>query len=64
MITNFQQIEDHIVDSPRLGVACIICGETVELTSNEEVSLYYGHNIGSKVCDKCKQAVLYIREQL
>lgn len=64
MITNFQQIEDHIVDSSRLSVACIICGETIELTPNEEASLYYGHSIGSKVCDKCKQAVLYIREQL
>lgn len=64
MITNFQQIENHIVDSQRLGVACIICGETIELTPNEETSLYYGHGIGSKVCDKCKQAVLYIREKM
>jgi hypothetical protein len=64
MITNFQQIEKCIVNLPRLGVDCIICGETIELTPNEEASLYYGHSIGSKVCDKCKQAVLYIREKM
>lgn len=47
-----------------LGIACIVCGETVELTPNEEMSLRYGHSVGSKMCEKCKQAILYIRNRI
>lgn len=47
-----------------LGMPCIICGESVELTPNEVMSLEYGSHIRSKVCDKCKTAVLCIREQM
>lgn len=42
---------------------CIICGEPVELTPDEKLSLQYGHNIDSKVCDKCREAVWSIRER-
>ena len=47
-----------------LGMSCIICGESVELTPNEELSLERGHHIHSKVCDKCRAAVFRIREQM
>lgn len=47
-----------------LGTPCIVCGETVPFTEYEEMLVYSGHNIQSKMCDKCKKAVLYIREQL
>ena len=47
-----------------LGMACIICGESVELTPNEVMSLEYGSHIRSKVCDKCRAAVLRMREQM
>ena len=47
-----------------LGMPCIICGETVELTPNEVMSLEYGSHIRSKVCDKCRAAVLRIRKQM
>ena len=46
------------------SVSCIICGESVKLTQDEEWSLKYGHSIGSKVCEKCRQAVLRMREQM
>lgn len=48
----------------RLCASCIICGESVELTEMEEAQLRYGRYIHSKVCDKCKAAILYMREQM
>jgi hypothetical protein len=43
----------------KLCKPCIICGESVDLNELEESQLYR-----SKVCDKCKQAILYIRKQI
>ena len=43
---------------------CIICGELVELTPNEELSLHRGFHIDSKVCDKCREAILHTRKQI
>lgn len=56
-----QPIEDWKYVSAKFSVSvpCIICGELVELTDYEEKccrDIY-------KVCDKCKQAVMKIREQ-
>lgn len=45
-----------------IGVPCIICGELVKLTELEE-SITRGREI-FKVCDKCKQAVMKMREQI
>lgn len=47
-----------------LSVSCIVCGESVAITQNEEHMLKNGHSIGSKVCEKCKQAILHMREQM
>ena len=49
-----------------LCTGCIICDEPVPLTANEELLLSYGHghDIHSKVCDKCKKVILRMREQL
>ena len=47
-----------------LCTQCIVCDEPIKLTPNEEVALNYGRPIGSKVCDKCKQAILHIRKQI
>lgn len=48
----------------RLCMPCLICGESVVLTQEEELSLQYGHSVHSKICDKCKQAILHIRKQI
>lgn len=40
-----------------LATSCVICGESVKLTEYEAM----GKNI-FKVCDKCKQAVMKMRE--
>ncbi len=42
-------------------VSCIICGEPVELTMEEELGAKNGHYI-FKVCDECRNAVMKIRE--
>lgn len=46
-----------------LGMPCIICGESVELTPSEVSSLEHGHHICSRVCDECKAAVARMKEQ-
>ena len=63
---NTQRETILLKDSATLGVGCIICGESVPLTPNEIIMLEQGHGrqISSKVCDKCKQAVLHMREQM
>ena len=48
----------------RLGTPCIVCGETVQLTENEEMLVRRGHNIPSKMCDKCKNVILDIRKRI
>lgn len=42
---------------------CIICDESVELTDEEVSSLEHGFSVQPKVCDKCKQAILNIRQK-
>ena len=46
------------------SMPCIVCGEPVELSTEEILSLEYGHSIHSKMCNKCKAAILYMREQM
>lgn len=48
----------------KLCISCLICGEPVPLTEMEESRLNYGMDIHSKICDKCKAAILYMREQM
>lgn len=47
-----------------LSVSCLVCGESVRLDPQEELGLRYGNHIYSKICDKCKAAILYAREQM
>jgi hypothetical protein len=48
----------------QLCMACLFCGEPVGLDEMEKARLDHGMYIHPKVCDKCKEAVLYIRNQL
>jgi uncharacterized protein YlaI len=48
----------------RLSIACLVCGEPVVLDEQEETRLDYGLPIHSKICDKCKAAILYMRKQI
>ncbi len=48
----------------RLSIACLVCGEPVTLEKWEEARLDFGLSIHSKICDKCKAAILYMREQM
>ena len=52
------QSESHI------GLPCLICGDSVALTSNEELSLRYGNHVHSKVCNQCRAAVMRMRGQM
>ena len=46
-----------------LATDCLICGEMIELTEIEESAVLCGGSF-YKVCDKCKQAVMKMREQI
>ena len=46
-----------------ISVGCLICGEYVELTLNEKLSVRNCYRI-HKICDKCKATILYVRKQL
>ena len=46
-----------------LSVGCLICDEPVELNEMEQSRLNYGLGIDSKICDKCKNAILYYRRK-
>ena len=48
--------------SVTLATSCIICGESVPLTMEEEMGSRNGHYI-FKVCDDCKKAVMKMREK-
>ena len=43
---------------------CIICDESVKLTDEEYKMMQAGHRLRSRVCDKCKQAVLHMRDRM
>ena len=47
-----------------LCASCLVCGEPVPLTEMEESMVRYGRNIHSKICDKCRAAILHMREQM
>lgn len=49
---------------PSICTSCMVCGETIELISEEQTLLRYGRSIHNKICDKCKRAILHIREQI
>lgn len=62
MILDAMKTESETIDT--LATKCIVCSESVLLTQLEEEMVRYGMTIGSKVCGRCKQAILYIREQI
>ena len=43
---------------------CIICDEPVRLTNEEYKMMQAGHRLRSRVCDKCKQVVLHMRDRM
>ena len=51
-------------DKATFHTHCIICDAPVKLTDEEVIRLEYGRDIYSKVCDKCKQAIIRIRKMI
>ena len=52
------------VGSVKLSIPCLICGESVVLAEPEVAALNHGLNLHSKICDKCKKAILHYRKEL
>lgn len=48
----------------RLATPCIVCGESIPMEPNEEEAYLHGFYVHNKICDKCKAAILYMREQM
>lgn len=47
-----------------IAIQCLICGEGVELNWVEQACVDHGRSIHSKVCAKCKAAVMKIRKEM
>ena len=47
-----------------VSIACLICDEPVALNEMEQSRLNHGLYIHSKICDKCKNAILYYRRKI
>ena len=47
----------------KLSIACLICGESVELDEMELAKLNHGLDIQPKICDSCKNTILYYRRK-
>ena len=43
------------IAEPSIGTACLVCGEGVPIL---------GYQSGIKICDKCKAAIMAMREQM
>lgn len=52
--------EERKITELKIGVGCIICGETVELETYEALSI----RANFKICNKCRATILYVRKQL
>lgn len=52
-----------IHNKDKIGIQCIICNEFTELTDDEYEELVYGNTRIYKVCDKCREAVMKIRNE-
>lgn len=61
---NQREIAIAMNGGSHLSISCLVCGEPVALNEQEEIAMAYGHHIHSKICDKCKAAILYVREQM
>lgn len=55
-------IEITAVDNVKICTDCLICGEPVELIDIEVYRLGRGHDVGSKVCEKCRKAIMRFRK--
>ena len=49
---------------PSIGVGCLVCNEYVGLSEGEERSLLAGLHLHSKVCDKCREAIMRVRKEI
>lgn len=60
IIANMSDEHSYSLCSP-----CLICEELVELTQEESISvLRFNRSIPNKVCNKCKQSILYINKNI
>ena len=47
-----------------ISLACLICDEPVRLNEIETKRFKYDMHVNSKICDKCKKAILHYRKEL
>jgi len=48
---------------PQLAVSCLVCNEPVPIDEDEEKGLEHG-NVPTKICGKCRAAVLCLRSEI
>ena len=64
VIDSYERITVNKAVTSMLCIGCLICGESVPLSVEEESTLMNGIKIGPKICDKCRNAILKMRENI
>ena len=52
-------------DSVKIGIGCMTCGSFRELTREEaEYNRYFGTCASIYICDRCKNAIEWVKERM
>ena len=51
-------------DINNLTIDCVVCGEKIKLSENDLRRIACGSPIAPKICDKCRNAILWARENM
>ena len=56
--------QEVVNNGDTVGTSCIICGEPVLFSHDEFERFKRGLHVQSKVCDKCKAAIMWVRSAM
>ena len=51
----------EIYKNGNLAIGCMVCGESIPLSEYEEMRVLGGGMIPPKICDDCKNAILWAK---
>lgn len=62
--TTRREINLSIFGTKYLSTPCMVCEDPIPSEEWEMQDFNYNHRAKTKICDKCKAAILYMREQM
>lgn len=61
---NIAEVNAMMSKALHLCTPCIVCDEPIPVESCDEEAYVHGFYVHNKICDKCKAAILHMREQM